>query len=68
MRRTKLDMVLDIVNWEHRYKYGHLESGAWCIERIRELMCCREEAIRRTWLDTSGETDFFRAIGKPEEN
>ena len=37
-RLSKLGMALDIVDWEHRYKFRRLMGGDWCLRRISELM------------------------------
>lgn len=36
--KTKLDCVLSIVDWEHRYATGKLMGGSWVLERIRFYM------------------------------
>lgn len=50
-RRTKIQLVIDIVDYEHRYKFDHLMSGRWCQLRIAELMKLSKAKILERWRD-----------------
>ena len=47
--KTKIELTLDIVDWEHRYKHDRLQGGQWCLQRIRELMKLSHRKLSDMW-------------------
>ena len=52
MNFSKLEMVLQIVDWRHRYATGKLMGGEWCIAEIRYLMSLTKAEVKKAWLHT----------------
>jgi len=50
-KRNKLQYVLEIVDWEHRYKFDKLQSGGWVINRISDLMEGKLSEVIKAWKD-----------------
>ena len=50
MPRSKLEMVLQIVDWDHRYSLAKLQSGEYCIRAIRNLMKLKKNTIEIMWI------------------
>ena len=50
--RTKLQLVCELVDWEHRYKFGQLQGGSWCLGRVRELMELPKPQVQKEWSRT----------------
>lgn len=50
--KTKLELVIEIVDWEHRYKLGRLQSAEWALNRVKELMELSKPEVLRFWKQT----------------
>lgn len=56
--KTKWEQILDIVYWEHRYGYGGLKGGEWCLRRVAELMkAMSSQAAECAWIKQFGKND-----------